>query len=164
MRWTAILYGAVVKDRGGLPKGTLEYLTFDRFYNVAGQPFTATLHLKSGSGTIPAGTVAAQRMTVSGIRDGSALITFGANWYCSKDLDADWDLRDTGWRVVVDGDCPLDVQLRFDIPLDRMGETSPGYTANRAVNAVRVVCEAAPGIRTTVDLPQVVADLAPATS
>ena len=36
-------------DPGGLPLGTLEYLTFDRFYNVAGQPFQATLHLKSGS-------------------------------------------------------------------------------------------------------------------
>ena len=32
-------------------------------------------------------------------------------------------------------------------------ETTPGYTANRAVNAVPVVCAAAPGIRTTVDLP-----------
>ena len=139
----------------GLPLDTVE---------ASGEVAVASQDLEIAAGTIPAGTVAAQRMTVSGIRDGSALITFGANWYCSKDLDADWDLRDTGWRVVVDGDCPLDVQLRFDIPLDRMGETSPGYTANRAVNAVRVVCEAAPGIRTTVDLPQVVADLAPATS
>ena len=40
-----------------------------------------------------------------------------------------------------------------------MGETTPGYTANRAVNAVPVVCAAAPGIRTTVDLPQVIAHL-----
>ena len=31
---------------------------------------------------------------------------------------------------------------------------TPGYTANRAVNAVPVVCAAAPGIRTTVDLPR----------
>ena len=37
-----------------------------------------------------------------------------------------------------------------------MGEWSPGYTANRAVNAVPVVCAAAPGIRTTVDLPQII--------
>ena len=36
----AILYGAAVQDPGGLPLGTLEYLTFDRFYNVAGQSFT----------------------------------------------------------------------------------------------------------------------------
>src|SRR4029079_11274826 len=55
----AILYGAVVADPGGLPLGTLEYLTFDRFYNVAGQPFTATLtRTAPASGAIPAGTVA----------------------------------------------------------------------------------------------------------
>ena len=37
-----------------------------------------------------------------------------------------------------------------------MGEMTPGYTANRAVNAVPYLCAAAPGIRTTVDLPQII--------
>ena len=54
----AILYGATVPDPGGLPLGTLEYITFSRFFNVAGQSFQATVHVKSGSGTLPAGTVA----------------------------------------------------------------------------------------------------------
>jgi GlcNAc-PI de-N-acetylase/Carbohydrate family 9 binding domain-like len=54
----AILFGATVGDPGGLPLGTLEYLTFDRFFNVAGQSFQATLHVKSGSGTLPTGTAA----------------------------------------------------------------------------------------------------------
>src|SRR3954452_17813823 len=54
----AILYGAIKQDPGGLPLGTLEYLTFSRFYNAPGTPFQATLHLKSGAGTIPAGTAA----------------------------------------------------------------------------------------------------------
>jgi 4-hydroxy-tetrahydrodipicolinate reductase len=40
-----------------------------------------------------------------------------------------------------------------------MAEVSPSYTANRAVNAVPFVCEAAPGIRSTTDLPQIVAAL-----
>jgi LmbE family N-acetylglucosaminyl deacetylase len=53
----AILYGAVVQDPGGLPLGTREYLTFSRFYNVAGQPFTATLHLSSPQ-ALAAGTAA----------------------------------------------------------------------------------------------------------
>jgi uncharacterized repeat protein (TIGR01451 family) len=52
-----ILYGASLPDPGGLPLGTLEYLTFSRFYNVAGDPFNVTLHAKSGSGTLPAGSV-----------------------------------------------------------------------------------------------------------
>ena len=42
----------------------------------------------------------------------------------------------TGWRVSVAGDAPLDVEIRFAVPLERMGELSPGFTANRAVNAV----------------------------
>jgi hypothetical protein len=50
----AILFGATQPDPGGLPKGTLEYLTFSRFLNVAGEPFQATLHLK---GSLKAGKV-----------------------------------------------------------------------------------------------------------
>src|SRR3954468_1763608 len=47
----AILYGAAIPDPGGLPLGTLENLTFNRFFNVAGQPFTATLNLRSPKST-----------------------------------------------------------------------------------------------------------------
>jgi 4-hydroxy-tetrahydrodipicolinate reductase len=86
-------------------------------------------------------------------------MSFSATWYCSADIDADWDLRPGGWRVVVDGDCPLEVEIRLVIPLERMAETTPGYTANRAVNAIPLVCEAPHGIQTTVELPQVVANL-----
>lgn len=57
------------------------------------------------------------------------------------------------------GDAPLDVDLRFRVPLDRMAAMSPLHTANRAENAVPFVCAAAPGIRYTADLPQIVADL-----
>ncbi|GAA1632612.1 hypothetical protein GCM10009744_21250 [Kribbella alba] len=42
----AILFGAVKADPGGLPAGTLQYLTFSRFFNVAGSPFRATVHLR----------------------------------------------------------------------------------------------------------------------
>ncbi len=52
-----ILYGATLPDPGGLPVGTLEYLTFSRFYNVAGEPFDVTLQARSGSGTLEAGNV-----------------------------------------------------------------------------------------------------------
>ena len=39
----------------------------------------------------------------------------------------------------------------------RMAATTPAYTANRAVNTVPAVCAAAPGIRSSLDLPQIVA-------
>jgi 4-hydroxy-tetrahydrodipicolinate reductase len=60
----------------------------------------------------------------------------------------------------VAGDAPLDIDIRFPFPAERMAEMTPGYTANRAVNAVPCVCAAPPGIRTTADLPQVIARLA----
>jgi hypothetical protein len=125
----------------------------------SGEVAVATRDVEIAAGTVPAGTVAAQRMTVAGKHQGEVLLSFSANWYCSTDIDADWNLREGGWRVTVAGDCPLEIDIRLAIPLERMAETTPGYTANRAVNAVPVVCQASPGIRTTVELPQVVADL-----
>ncbi|GAA3204904.1 hypothetical protein [Actinocorallia longicatena] len=111
------------------------------------------------AGTIPAGTVAAQRMTVSGVRGGRTVLSFQSTWYCTADLDPAWRVRDTGWHVSVAGDAPLEVSLLLPVPLDRMAEVSPGYTANRAVNAVRAVCEAPPGILTARDLPHLVSAL-----
>ena len=54
---------------------------------------------------------------------------------------------------------PLEVDIRFAVPLDQMAAVSPGYTAHRAVNAIPFVCAAAPGIRSSVELPQIVAAL-----
>ena len=80
---------------------------------------------------------------------------FTANWYCTEDVEADWDLRPTGWRVRVRSDAPLDVELPFPVTLDEMGATTPGYTANRPVNAVPFVCQARPGILSVHDLPPI---------
>ncbi|TDD25245.1 LmbE family protein [Kribbella turkmenica] len=53
----AILFGATRPDPGGLPLGTLQYLTFSRFYNVAGEPFEATVHLRAPQGKLARGNV-----------------------------------------------------------------------------------------------------------
>ena len=124
-----------------------------------GEVATAPRPIHIAAGTLRPGTVAAQRITVSGLRDGRPLLRFRATWYCATDLDRAWDLRATGWHVTIDGDAPLDIDLRFPVPLDRMAAMSPSYTANRAVNAVPVLCQASPGIRSTADLPHIVARL-----
>jgi 4-hydroxy-tetrahydrodipicolinate reductase len=108
------------------------------------------------AGTLEAGTVAAQRITVAWLNGGRPVLQFRAIWYCTTDLDRSWDLRDTGWRLTVDGDAPLDVTIRFPVAADDAAAVYPSYTANRAVNAVPWVCEAPAGIRTTADLPQIV--------
>jgi hypothetical protein len=128
---------------------------------ATGEVATATEDVDIAAGTIKKGTVAAQRMTVSGIRDGREFLRFRANWYCTTAIEPAWEMHSVaGWRIVVDGDSPLDIDIRFDVPLEQMAETSPNFTANRAVNAVPAVCAAAPGIRSTLDLPHITANLA----
>lgn len=108
------------------------------------------------AGTIEAGTVAAQRITVRGVRNGRDVLTFRATWFCTEEIEPAWPLLSTGWRISVEGDAPLEVDLRFPATLSQMASVTPGYTANRAVNAVPVVCDAPAGIRTTLDLPPIV--------
>ncbi|HUC37741.1 MAG TPA: hypothetical protein VMR97_11545 [Acidimicrobiales bacterium] len=151
-RWS---YGAksfgpslrVVAERVGLPLDAIE---------GSGEVACARRTTTIAAGTIEAGTVAAQRMVVSGLRAGLPLVGFTATWFCTDDLEPAWELRPTGWRLYVAGDVPMDVGIRFDVPLEHMGETSPGFTANRAVNSVPAVCAAEPGIRTTVELAHIV--------
>jgi 4-hydroxy-tetrahydrodipicolinate reductase len=107
------------------------------------------------AGELAAGTVGAQRNTLMGYAGDVERVRFTANWYCTDDLDPEWDLRPTGWRVRVRGDAPLDVEIAFPVPLDDLGSTTPAYTANRPVNAIAYVCQAAPGIVSAVDLPPI---------
>lgn len=140
----------VVADAIGLPFDSIE---------ARGETALARQDIKIAAGVVKAGTVAAMRTTVSGMRKGKPLITFTANWFISDDLDVDWKLRGDGWQVQVEGDCPLDMHLHFTVPEALKAATTPGYTAHRAVNAVLAVCAAAPGIRTSAELPQFIADL-----
>jgi hypothetical protein len=140
----------LVADALGLPLDSVQ---------ARGRLATAARTTEIAAGVLRAGTVAAQRMTLSGLRDGRTLLEFHATWYCTTDLAPAWDLRPTGWHLSVNGDAPLDIDMRFPVPPERLAAVSPGYTAHRAVNAVPAVCAAAPGIRTTVDLPPFTAAL-----
>lgn len=126
---------------------------------ASGDFATARRDVVIAAGTVSAGTVAAQRTTVSGIRGGRPVLQFRATWYCTSEIEPAWDVCETGWHVSVDGDAPLEVTIGFPVAPEDWAATSPGLTAHRAVNAVPVVCRAAPGIRTTVDLPQIIAAL-----
>ena len=127
---------------------------------ASGEVAVAAHDVEIAAGSVAAGTVAGQRTIVTGFHRGRAVIGFRSNWYVTADLDPVWDVSlGTGWRVTVEGDAPLVVDMPFPFGLDEMAERSPGYTANRAVNAVPAVCAAAPGIRTSVELPQIIASL-----
>lgn len=109
------------------------------------------------AGRLRAGTIGAQRMEITGIYRGQPLMRFRANWYLTTDLDPAWSLRDTGWHIKVEGDLPMEIGIGFPVAPEEWADTSPGATAHRPVNAVPYVCEADPGIRTTAELPQIIA-------
>jgi 4-hydroxy-tetrahydrodipicolinate reductase len=111
------------------------------------------------AGRVEAGTIAAQRLDVTGMRAGRPLLSFSANWYLTPEVEPAWDLRATGWHLLVEGDTPLDVEITFPVPPEQWAATSPGLTAHRPVNAVPYVCAAAPGIRTSAELPQIIPTL-----
>jgi 4-hydroxy-tetrahydrodipicolinate reductase len=138
-----------------------------RSFNLLADAFGLPLdHVESGvelgvarnrteiaAGVIEAGTVAGTRITISGIRNGRPLFRFRANWYCTADMDVDWQLMHSGWRILLQGDCPLDMTITFPVSLEEYPLMAPGLTAHPAVNAVAQVCAAPPGICTSLDLP-----------
>lgn len=132
-------------------------LPIERFETV-GEMSAARSTKRIAAGVIESGTVGAFRITVTGLHGGRPVLRFRANWYCTTDIEhEDWDLRDSGWRLRLEGDTPLDVSITFPVTPQDYPLFTPGLTAHRPVNAIAMVCEAEPGIRTTVDLPQVIA-------
>ena len=111
------------------------------------------------AGTIEKGTIAARRITLTGKRNGNPLIIFCANWYVTTDINEPWDLGDTGWHLIAEGDPPLDVEIHFPVPKEKFEDISPGLTAYRPINAIPMVCAAPPGIQTSVDLPHIIPKL-----
>jgi 4-hydroxy-tetrahydrodipicolinate reductase len=126
-------------------------------FDLRGETANAKHRFMLPGGTpIEAGTVAAQRITVSGMRDSKAIIRYRLNWYCTTDIDQDWDLRKSGWRLLIEGETPVDVNVTFPVAGDKISPAMAAITAYRVINAVPYVCAAAPGILTTADLPNIV--------
>lgn len=116
------------------------------------------------AGIVPKGTVAATRTSLIGIHKDRELLSFTSTWFVSTDVDTDdgeeWEFRTpSGWHVVLEGDCPMDISISFPVAPEDYAAMTPGLTAHRPVNAVPYVCEAPAGIRTAVDLPQIIAKL-----
>lgn len=105
------------------------------------------------AGEIKAGTAAAQRIIVNGRSGGVDRIRFTQYGFVAMDVEPDWGLQPTGWRIRIHGDAPFDVSMPFPVPLDDLASFVPAYNANGPVNAIPAVCAAPPGILTTEDLP-----------
>ncbi len=125
-------------------------------FTATGELAAARSDKQIAAGLIPAGTVGAMRITVTGLHKGREVVRFRAHWYCSDDIEEDWGLRESGWKVVTEGDTPMEVNITYPVTPEEYPLFTPGLTAHRPVNAIPMVCRAAPGIRTTVDMEQVI--------
>jgi 4-hydroxy-tetrahydrodipicolinate reductase len=109
------------------------------------------------SGEIKKGTAAAQRVIVRGRSGGVDRVRFTQYGFVAMDVDPDWGLQPTGWRIRVHGDAPIDMSAPFPVPLDDLADYVPAFNANGPVNAIPYVCDAPAGYLTTEDLPHMVA-------
>ncbi|WP_327400360.1 dihydrodipicolinate reductase [Streptomyces sp. NBC_01288] len=122
-------------------------------FDVRGEFARATepVTLSDGS-VIEKGTMAAQRITVAGLRDGRPFLTFRSHWFCTQHLDKDWNIGGEGWLFTAKGDAPMRARVSFGRTDEEYSQHLAGYTAHPAVNSVPNVVEAEPGIRTVFDL------------
>ncbi len=114
--------------------------------------------------TIEPGTVGCRRFEWRGIVGGKEAIILSTYWKTTMDIEPAWDVesgRQVEWTVTVEGtpsvQCKVGICASFD-PADpnynKQGEEAAVQgTAVHAVNAIPYVCEAAPGIKTFLDLP-----------
>jgi len=134
-------------------------LAMQRF-DVRGETANAKNTFVLPGGTpIPEGAVAAQQIIITAIVAEKPLLEYRIFWYCIKDIDRDWVLQDSGWRVCIEGGTtPMDISVRFPKDLPNRAESMAALTAYRLVNAVSYVCQASPGIKTSTELPMMVAN------
>ncbi len=107
------------------------------------------------AGEIKAGTAAAQRVVITGRSKGVDRLRFTQFGFVAMDVEPDWGLQPTGWRLRIHGDAPIDLSAPFPVPLDELASFVPAYNANGLVNGIPYVCEASPGFLTTEDLPHI---------
>ena len=132
------------------------------------QVAVATEPIDSPIGPIGPGRVAAQRFTWEATVDGRPVVTAAVNWLMGEGhLDPPWAFGPEGERfeVEVTGDpCCLTTFRKLHPQSVAAGlARNPGIvaTALHCVNAVPAVCEAAPGLKTYLDLPLVAGRAAP---
>ena len=117
--------------------------------------FVATERFEVPMTVIEAGTVSAIRFAVSGIVAGKSVISAEHVTRTRADQAPDWPQPPAGHgsvhRVVIEGSPSLTLDLSLKAGAGGRGGVLA--TAMRIVNAIPAVCDAPPGLITTLDLP-----------
>jgi hypothetical protein len=122
----------------------------------------ATQAIDSPIGPIEPGLVAAQRFAWEGTVRGQAVISVRTNWFMGQEhIDPTWNFGPEGERfeIEVTGDPSSKVTFHGWHPasIEAGLARNPGIVATgiHVVSAIPAVCQAAPGIKTYLDLPLV---------
>ncbi len=110
--------------------------------------------LQVACGVIEAGTVGAVRFETIGVVDGRDAIVIEHVNRMALDIAPEWPSarRDGTYRVVVDGDPEMQCELTVGTP-DTFSSEGMVATTMRIVNAIPAVCDAPPGLVSSLDLP-----------
>jgi 2,4-diaminopentanoate dehydrogenase len=106
-------------------------------------------------GTVPKGTVGGMKFAWDAWAGDAPVIAFRTVWKVNDDLEPDWGVGGPiNYRLLVVGDPPIELTLRpaLNHPQGDNGYWGRVWTAMNGINAIRAVCEAAPGVATHLDL------------
>ncbi len=128
---------------------TIDDYVWERDVAVTDRP----IEIKAGR--IEAGTVSAQRFSLTAIVEGRRALTVEHITRLGPDQAPDWP-NGRGWKVTVEGLPSMVLESR--IAIHDEDDTDQGClgTAMHAVHAIAPVCAAEPGVRTFLDLPTIV--------
>jgi 2,4-diaminopentanoate dehydrogenase len=116
---------------------------------------TAPSARQAGGIAIAAGTTAGKRYRFSAVIDGRKVMTVEHVTRMGADIAPDWP-QGRGWHVMVEGTPSLSLKCEIAVHGEDANDQACLATAMHAVHAITPVCAAAPGIRTFLDLPQIV--------
>lgn len=107
--------------------------------------------------TMPQGSLAGQKCTWKGMVGDRSVIELEVVWNAGKGLEPEWPVHH-GYTMEVEGSPNIHTRVKFSpsreqIESGRIADLANPLTAMPVVNAIPIVCEAAPGIRTYADLP-----------
>jgi len=174
--WTVLGFAKPVKDRlveidpSSARYGLGYFETLDLIADMLGirletkqglvEHAVATRDLDLGWIAFEKGTVAGQRRTYRGYRNGRVVVELAICWTMSEDaLEPQWT-DPKGFAVEIEGEPRVDAVIRFGLPHNANLSAEQDVmsllmvsTAMAAVNAIPYVCDARPGVITPIDLP-----------
>jgi hypothetical protein len=136
-------WGPMIRLVGDALGGPIEKIEVTREIVPADRDLTIA------AGRIAKGTIGAMRFTLNGYVGGRPRVIVQHITRTAEDQAPEWS-RDEGYFIDFEGEPSMKVKLSFGNPMMDPVDA----TGHHAINLIPLVCDAAPGIRTFLDLPR----------